>query len=216
VEDVRKLFDRDDIDAVSIATPNHTHAILSILAMQSGKDVHVEKPCSHNLAEGREMVRWARKVGRICQMRAQSRSMNGMRKLLAFIRSGRIGKVSVAQALGSNPRESIGPVDTPAADLPPVPETGATRSDHLAAKGHRRGCPGAPSRPPTACRGLPNRPSRSGRAGTAVCRRLTRVTSRPIDPFVAVGGCLPPGRIPRESWIARPLREKARPPEWCA
>ena len=66
VKDVRKLFERRDIDAVSIATPNHTHAILSILAMQSGKDVYVEKPCSHDLAEGREMVRWARKLGRIC------------------------------------------------------------------------------------------------------------------------------------------------------
>jgi predicted dehydrogenase len=115
VQDVRKLFDRNDVDAVSIATPNHTHAILSILAMRAGKDVYVEKPCSHNLAEGREMVRWARKLGRICQMGAQSRSMAGMRGLLECIRSGRIGKVLVAQALCYNRRESIGLVDTPAA-----------------------------------------------------------------------------------------------------
>jgi hypothetical protein len=118
VQDVRKLLERRDIDAVSIATPNHTHAILSILAMQAGKDVYVEKPCSHNLAEGRELVRWARKLGRICQMGAQSRSMSGMRELLEFIRSGGIGKVSLAQALCYNPRPSIGLVDTPA----PVPK----------------------------------------------------------------------------------------------
>jgi hypothetical protein len=118
VNDVRKLFERRDIDAVSIATPNHTHAILSILAMQSGKDVYVEKPCSHDLAEGREMVRWARKLGRICQMGAQSRSMAGMRQLLEFLAGGGIGKITVAQALCYNPRPSIGLVDTPA----PVPK----------------------------------------------------------------------------------------------
>ncbi|MFM8635028.1 MAG: Gfo/Idh/MocA family protein [Planctomycetia bacterium] len=116
--DVRKLFERRDIDAVSIATPNHTHAILSILAMQSGKDVYVEKPCSHDLAEGREMVRWARKLGRICQMGAQSRSMAGMRQLLEFLGRGGIGKITVAQALCYNPRPSIGLVATPA----PVPK----------------------------------------------------------------------------------------------
>jgi len=114
VQDVRRLLDRKDIDAVSIATPNHTHAILSIWAMQSGKDVYVEKPCSHNVSEGRVMTDWARKLGRICQMGVQSRSMTGMRETLDFVKSGRIGPVKAAHAVCFRRRNSIGLVDTPA------------------------------------------------------------------------------------------------------
>ena len=55
--DVRKLLDDKSIDAISIATPNHTHALIAIWAMQAGKDVYVEKPCSHNLWEGRQLIR---------------------------------------------------------------------------------------------------------------------------------------------------------------
>jgi predicted dehydrogenase len=118
VQDVRRLLDRTDIDAVSIATPNHWHALMAIWAMQSGKDVYVEKPCSHNVEEGRVMTQWARKLGRICQMGVQSRSMTGMRQTLDFVKSGTIGKVTVAHALCYKRRPSIGLVDTPA-PLPP-------------------------------------------------------------------------------------------------
>ena len=114
VQDVRKVIDRDDIDIISIATPNHWHAMMSIWAMQAGKDVYVEKPCSFTVNEGREMVRWARKLGRICQMGAQSRSMPGMRQTLEFIHGGGVGRVSLAYALCYKPRPSIGLVDTPA------------------------------------------------------------------------------------------------------
>jgi predicted dehydrogenase len=114
VPDVRRLLDRKDIDAVSIATPNHWHALMAIWAMQAGKDVYVEKPCSHNLDEGRVMTAWARRLGRICQMGAQSRSMTGMRKAIEFIRSGKIGPVRVAHAVCHKRRKSIGRVDTPA------------------------------------------------------------------------------------------------------
>ena len=68
VQDVRKLLEDKTIDAVSIATPNHWHALMSVWAMQAGKDVYIEKPCSHNVREGRVMTQWARKLGRICQM----------------------------------------------------------------------------------------------------------------------------------------------------
>jgi predicted dehydrogenase len=118
VTDFRRLLDRKDIDIISIATPNHWHALMSIWAMQAGKDVYVEKPCSHNVEEGRVMVDWARKLGRICQMGAQSRSMPGMRETIEFVKSGRIGKVRVAHALCYKRRKSIGLVDTPA-PLPP-------------------------------------------------------------------------------------------------
>jgi len=118
VQDVRRLFERNDIDAVSIATPNHTHALLSVWAMQSGKDVYVEKPCSHNVSEGRIMTQWARKLGRMCQMGVQSRSTTGMREAVDFIKSGGIGAVKVAHAVCYRQRGSIGLVDSPA----PIPK----------------------------------------------------------------------------------------------
>ena len=117
VQDVRKLLEDKSIDAVSIATPNHWHALMSVWAMQAGKDVYIEKPCSHNVREGRVMTQWARKLGRICQMGVQSRSMSGMRSALDFVHSGKIGKVSVAKAICFRRRGSIGMVDTPA----PIP-----------------------------------------------------------------------------------------------
>jgi predicted dehydrogenase len=117
-QDFRTLLDDDSIDVISIATPNHWHALMSIWAMQAGKDVYVEKPCSHNVEEGRVLTQWARKLGRICQMGAQSRSMPGMQQAIGFVRSGAIGDVKVAHALCYKRRPSIGLVDTPA-PLPP-------------------------------------------------------------------------------------------------
>jgi len=118
VPDVRRLLERKDIDAVSIATPNHWHALMAVWAMQAGKDVYVEKPCSHNVEEGRVITQWARKLGRMCQMGVQSRSAAGVRDTLAFLKGGGIGDVKVAQALCYKPRNSIGLVET-AVPLPP-------------------------------------------------------------------------------------------------
>ena len=118
VKDIRALLDRKDIDIVSIATPNHWHAVMAVWAMQAGKDVYLEKPCSHNVEEGRVITQWARKLGRICQMGVQSRSMSGTRKMMEFVKSGKLGPVKAAHAICFRPRESIGLVDTPA-PLPP-------------------------------------------------------------------------------------------------
>ncbi len=118
VQDARQLFENKNIDAVSIATPNHWHALMAVWAMQSGKDVYVEKPCSHNVREGRVMTQWARKLGRMCQMGVQSRSMTGMRQTLEFVHSGKIGKVTAAHAICYRERRSIGLVDTEA-PIPP-------------------------------------------------------------------------------------------------
>jgi hypothetical protein len=117
-QDVRRLLERKDIDAVSIATPNHWHALMAVWAMQSGKDVYVEKPCSYNVEEGRVITNWARKLGRMCQMGVQSRSMPGMRQTIEFVRGGGVGPVKVAHALCYKRRTSIGLVDTPV----PLPE----------------------------------------------------------------------------------------------
>ncbi|MFO0904090.1 MAG: Gfo/Idh/MocA family oxidoreductase [Pirellulales bacterium] len=118
VQDVRKLLEDKSIDAVSIATPNHWHALMAIWAMQAGKDVYVEKPCSHTVQEGRVMTQWARKLGRMCQMGVQSRSMSGMRDTLAFVHSGKLGKIHTARAICYRRRDSIGKTGAEA----PIPE----------------------------------------------------------------------------------------------
>src|ERR1051326_1484533 len=74
VQDIRRVLEDKSIDAISIATPNHWHALMTIWACQAGKDVYVEKPCSHNVHEGRIAVETARKHNRIVQRGTQSRS----------------------------------------------------------------------------------------------------------------------------------------------
>ena len=112
-QDFRKLLDDKTIDVISIATPNHWHALMAIWAMQAGKHVYVEKPVSHNVSEGRRVVEAARKYDRICQAGTQSRSMPGMREAIDFVRSGGIGQVKLARGLCYKRRESIGKVDGP-------------------------------------------------------------------------------------------------------
>lgn len=114
-KDIRKVLDSKDVDAVSIATPNHWHALGAIWAMQAGKDVYVEKPVSHNVSEGRRIVEVARKEKRICQTGTQIRSMQGTRDAIAFLQSGKLGKVSLARGLCYKPRGSIGKVEKPTA-----------------------------------------------------------------------------------------------------
>lgn len=112
-KDLRKVLEDKDVDAVSIATPNHWHALAAIWAMQAGKDVYVEKPVSHNVLEGRRIVEAARKYNKICQTGTQSRSQPGMRAAIDHIHQGKIGKVKLARALCYKSRPSIGKVDGP-------------------------------------------------------------------------------------------------------
>ena len=77
VSDLRKVLDDKDLDAVSIASPDHWHTLLALWAIQAGKDAYVEKPCSHNLFEGRKLIEAARKYNRIVQHGTQSRSNPG-------------------------------------------------------------------------------------------------------------------------------------------
>jgi len=108
VDDLRKALDDKSVDLVSIATPNHWHALAAIWAIQSGKDVYVEKPVSHNVSEGRRIVQAARKHGRICQTGTQSRSNAGMIAAIEFVQGGGIGEVNLARGLCYKPRGSIG------------------------------------------------------------------------------------------------------------
>jgi predicted dehydrogenase len=106
--DVRKLLEDKDIDAISIAAPNHWHSLMAIWACQAGKDVYVEKPCSHNWFEGRQLVRAVKKYNRICQHGSQSRSNPGMVEAIQHLHEGTIGDVYMARALCYKWRPSIG------------------------------------------------------------------------------------------------------------
>ena len=107
-QDIRKALEAKDIDAVSIATPNHWHTLMTIWSCQAGKDVYVEKPCSHNVHEGRVAVEVARKTGRIVQHGTQNRSLDSWAKLAALVQSGKLGKLLVSRALCYKTRKSIG------------------------------------------------------------------------------------------------------------
>jgi predicted dehydrogenase len=108
VQDLRKALEDKEVDVVSIASTNHWHALLAIWACQAGKDVYVEKPCSHNVFEGRKLVEAARKYDRIVQHGTQNRSDNNWAKLAGAARSEKYGKLLVAYGYASKPRGSIG------------------------------------------------------------------------------------------------------------
>ena len=109
--DLRRVMDDRSIDIVTIALPNHWHALAALWAMQAGKDVYLEKPISHNVAEGRLLVQAARKLGRICQAGMQCRSHPGMRQAIDYVRSGKLGHVKLARGLCYKWRPAIGRVE---------------------------------------------------------------------------------------------------------
>ncbi len=107
-QDFRKALEDPQIDAVIIATPNHWHALATIWACQSGKHVYVEKPCCHNLFEGRKMIEAARKYNRLVEVGFQNRSIRTVREAMEFLHSGGLGDIYMARGLCYKPRESIG------------------------------------------------------------------------------------------------------------
>jgi len=108
VQDQREMLEDQDIDVVSIASTNHWHALSTIWACQSEKDVYVEKPGSHNLWEGRKMVEAAAKYDRIVQHGVQLRSSKAIREAVQLLRDGYIGDVYMARGLVFRWREDIG------------------------------------------------------------------------------------------------------------
>jgi len=109
-QDIRKLLESKNIDAVSIATPNHWHSLAAIWAIQAGKDVYVEKPVSHNVWEGRQLVMAADKYKKIVQMGVQSRSGPGLAAVLEWLKAEPLGKLKWARGLCYKRRPSIGKV----------------------------------------------------------------------------------------------------------
>lgn len=108
VQDIREALANKDLDAISVATCNHWHSLATIWACKAGKDVYVEKPCSHNVFEGRKCVEAARKYNRMVQHGTQSRSSGGWAKAVAAVHSGKYGKLLVSKAYASKVRWSIG------------------------------------------------------------------------------------------------------------
>ena len=117
--DLREMLEVNSVDAVFIATPDHWHAPAAILAAEAGKHVYVEKPCSHNVREGRLMIEAARRNKRVMQVGTQSRSTEHVMKAVELLRNGAIGRVLVAKAWNSQKRSSIGKAkpSTPPAHL---------------------------------------------------------------------------------------------------
>ena len=106
--DMRKVLDDKNIHAVSFATPNHWHALGAIWACQAGKHVYVEKPCSHNIFEGRKMIEASRKYKVRLQVGFQNRSGSNMLEAIKFLHDGGIGEVYMARGLCFKPRDSFG------------------------------------------------------------------------------------------------------------
>lgn len=106
--DFRRLIEDKRIDALCVGTPDHWHAIPTILGCQAGKDVYVEKPDGHNIVEGQRMVAAMRKHGRIVQMGTQSRTAERFHQAMAYIRSGKLGKCRFAKAWESGKQGNIG------------------------------------------------------------------------------------------------------------
>ncbi len=117
-KDFRELLDRKDINAVTIATPDHWHALIAIEAMRKGKDVYCEKPLALTVEEGKALVKVARETNRVFQVGSQQRSDGRFRMACELVRNGRIGKVvRVETRIGENPRGGPFPVVQPPKEL---------------------------------------------------------------------------------------------------
>jgi predicted dehydrogenase len=107
VTDIRKALQDPNLDAISVATPNHWHSLIAIWACQAGKHAYIEKPMSHNVWEGRQVVEAARKYKRIIQHGTQQRSSTGRASEIAAVQSGKYGKLLVSKGYCCKPRWSI-------------------------------------------------------------------------------------------------------------
>lgn len=115
--DMRKMLDSKEVDAVSIATPNHWHALATIWACRAGKDVYCEKPASHNIHEAWKMIEVARETKRMVQIGSQSRSTPHKIRAIQELQNGIIGPLYMAKGLCFKRRRSIG--KTPPEPVPP-------------------------------------------------------------------------------------------------
>lgn len=118
-DDFHTILEDDSIDSVSVATPDHWHTSIALHALQAGKHVYVEKPCSHNIAEGLTLEQAAKKSGKCVQHGTHSRGSAGIRDGIAYLQEGHLGKVRLAKAINHQLRKPIGraPVSEPPAGV---------------------------------------------------------------------------------------------------
>jgi predicted dehydrogenase len=116
VQDFRRILDDPEVDAIAIATPDHWHALATVMACQAGKDVYVEKPTSHSIWESRKMVEAARKHERVVQVGTQNRSAPYCYEAAEYARSREFGDIRFVRVMNSKQREPIG---RPADSTPP-------------------------------------------------------------------------------------------------
>ena len=117
--DYRRILDDKSIDTVIVATPDHWHTKIALEAILAGKHVYIEKPCSHNVAEGRLLLKAANKYKKCVQHGTQSRSDEGIIQAMRFLHEGKLGKVRMAKAINHQLREAIGTA-APSDPLPGV------------------------------------------------------------------------------------------------
>jgi hypothetical protein len=108
IQDLRKVLEMKDVDAIVTATPNHWHSLLSIWAVQNGKDIYVEKPLSHDIFEGRKVVEAAAKYNKIVYVGTQGRSDEALGEAIQWLQKGNLGKIVRARGFCYKPRGSIG------------------------------------------------------------------------------------------------------------
>src|SRR5262249_23003419 len=113
-DDYRRILERKDIDAVTIGTPDHWHAMMTVHACQAGKHVYSEKPTARFIGEGRAMVNAARRYRRVVQIGAQGRSNPNARAACQYVRNGMLGKVTHVEIVHpDNPSTTQGPGNFP-------------------------------------------------------------------------------------------------------
>ena len=107
-QDIRRVLDDPEVDAISLATPNHWHSLGAIWSLQAGKHVYVEKPMTHNNFEGRQLIKAAEKYGKVVQHGTQLRSNPGFQEGIKLLHDGFIGEVYMARCVCYKWRQSIG------------------------------------------------------------------------------------------------------------
>ena len=115
--DIRKLLEDKDIDAISVASPNHWHALAGVWACQAGKHAHIEKPLTHNIFEGQKLIEAARRYKRIVHHGTESRSSQAYQQAVEFLRNGGLGEVYMAKGICYKWRKTI--ERTPDEPVPP-------------------------------------------------------------------------------------------------
>ncbi len=195
VQDVRKALEDKKLDAVSIATPNHWHSLVAIWACQAGKDVYVEKPCSHNVYEGRKLVEAARKYNRIVQHGTQSRSSASWAKAVAAVKQREVRQAAGLEGYASK-------ASGRGASVSRKPRSRPRSSTSTSGSARRRSSP--TTRTSCTTTGTGSGISATARSATRACTRWTSPAGRFPMPMLPKSVIAFGGRLGRQAELQRP------------